>query len=85
MEVKILGSGCSKCRALEANTRQALRDLGIEAEVVKETEVRNIVAYGVLSTPGLVVDGKVEAAGRVPGVGEIKDILSRLRDAPEVR
>ena len=85
MEIKLLDSCCPKCKALEANTRQALRELGVEAPVIHETDIRKIMAFGVLSTPGLVVNGKLESTGRVLGVGEVKDILSRSHHAPEVR
>jgi len=75
MEVSILGSGCANCVALEKNTRAALADLGIDAEVAKVTDVAAIAAYGVMRTPGLVVDGQVVVSGRVPRPEEIAALL----------
>ena len=65
MIIKILGSGCSKCQALTENTRKALADTGREAEIIKVTDFAQIAAHGVMSTPALVVDGKVSSAGKV--------------------
>ncbi len=70
--IEILGMGCSKCNQLEDRAKQAVRDLGIEAEVVKLTDIKTISSYGLLITPALVVDGVVKVAGKVPRVEEIK-------------
>ncbi len=78
MHVKILGPGCRNCRNLEAHTRQALDQLGLDASVEKVTDYAEIAGYGVLSTPGLVVDEKVVVSGRVPGADEIADLLSAI-------
>ncbi len=78
MHVKILGPGCRNCRNLEAHTRQALDQLGLDASVEKVTDYAEIARYGVLSTPGLVVDEKVVVSGRVPGADEIADLLSAI-------
>ncbi|MFH0870319.1 MAG: thioredoxin family protein [archaeon] len=72
MKIEVLGSGCSKCKMLEANARKALEEIGKKAEVVKVTEMDKIIAYGVMSTPALVIDGKVKCYGRIPDVKEIK-------------
>jgi len=77
MIIKILGTGCPKCQALEANTKQALGELKMEATVEKVTEIQDIMSYGVIGTPALVVDEKVEVSGRIPDVSEIKTILSK--------
>ncbi len=77
MKIKILGTGCSNCQKLEANTWQALKELKIEATVEKVTEIVDIVNYGVLGMPALVVNEKVEVSGRVPDVEEIRKILSK--------
>jgi len=77
MIIKILGTGCPNCQKLEANTKQALEELKIEAKVEKVTEIQDIMSYGVMGTPALVVDEKVEVSGRIPDVSEIKTILSK--------
>jgi small redox-active disulfide protein 2 len=76
MIVKILGSGCANCHRLEANTRDALATLGLEATVEKVTDVGDIASYGVMRTPGLVVDEQVLVSGRVPDAREIATLLS---------
>jgi small redox-active disulfide protein 2 len=77
MNIKILGTGCPNCRRLEANTKQALSELKMEAGVEKVTEIQDIMSYGVMGTPALVVNEKVEVTGRIPDVEEIKTILSK--------
>jgi small redox-active disulfide protein 2 len=76
MIVKILGSGCANCHRLEANTRDALATLGLEATVEKVTDFGDIASYGVMRTPGLVVDEQVLVSGRVPDAREIATLLS---------
>ncbi len=76
MIVKILGSGCANCHRLEANTRDALATLGLEATVEKVTDFGDIASYGVMRTPGLVVDEQVRVSGRVPDAREIATLLS---------
>ncbi len=78
MHVKILGSGCANCVNLEKNTRAALATLGLEAEITKVTDFGDIAAYGVMRTPGLVVDEKVLVSGRVPKADEIEGLLGAL-------
>ena len=75
MIIKILGSGCSKCQALTENTRKALADAGREAEILKVTDFAEIAAHGVMSTPALVVDGKVVSVGKVLSPSEIRALL----------
>ena len=65
MIIKILGSGCSKCNQLKENTETALKDAGIEAEIVKVTDFKDIASYGVMQTPALVIDEKVASFGKV--------------------
>lgn len=71
MNVKILGPGCKNCERLEARTREALQELGLDASVEKVTDYAQIAAYGVMKTPGLVVDEQVVVSGRVPTAREI--------------
>lgn len=75
MIIKVLGSGCSNCKKLEENTRKAIEELGIEATIEKVTDFKEIMAYGVMKTPALVVDEKVKIMGRVPSPDEIKKYL----------
>lgn len=80
--VKILGSGCANCQRLNQLTEQALSELGIQAEVEKVTDYTEIAAYGVMSTPALVVDEQVVMAGRIPGLNSLKHTLSERLSAP---
>jgi small redox-active disulfide protein 2 len=77
MEIKILGPGCPKCKTLEKATREAVDQTGVDATVTKVEDIMEIMQYGVMTTPALVVDGKVVVKGRAPGVDEIKNILTR--------
>lgn len=74
--VKILGSGCANCKKLEALAREAAASAGVEAEFVKVTDINAIMAYDLLTTPGLVVDEKLVSSGRVPSLAEIKQWIS---------
>lgn len=78
MIIKILGSGCRKCVALGENAKAAAAAAGKEAELVKVTDFADIAAYGVMSTPGLVIDEKLVSAGKVLSASEIGDLLNRL-------
>lgn len=71
MNIKILGSGCKKCLALARNAQAAAQKAGIDAEIEKVTDIIEIAQYGIMSTPGLVIDGKVVASGRVLSPSEI--------------
>ena len=75
MKIEILGSGCAKCKSLEKNVRQAVSELGIKAEIVKVEDVMEIVNYGVMGTPALVVDGKVKSSGKVLDKEAVKKLL----------
>jgi len=77
MDIKILGTGCPKCKTLEKLTREVLEKNGIEASISKVEDIMEIMKYGVMSTPALVVNGKVEIKGRVPSAAEIKHILTK--------
>jgi small redox-active disulfide protein 2 len=74
--VKILGTGCPNCRKLEAVAREAAASAGIDAEFTKVTDIDAILAYDVLSTPGLVINDKVVSSGRIPTQNEIRQWLS---------
>lgn len=72
MKIEILGTGCPNCKRLEANTIKALEETGKKAELVKVTEIQDIMSYGVMSTPAIVIDGEVKSYGKVNSVEEIK-------------
>jgi len=78
MIIKILGSGCSNCRKLEHNTRKAVEELKIEAQIIKVQNPLEIMSYRIMSTPALVINGKVYIAGRLAKTKEIKEILMRI-------
>ncbi|NTV02225.1 MAG: thioredoxin family protein [Chlorobiaceae bacterium] len=75
-QVKILGSGCARCNQLADAVKAVIAAEGIEASVEKIEDIRQIVGYGVMSTPGLVVDGRVVCSGRLPSNDEIRDMLT---------
>ena len=75
MKIQILGSGCPKCKALAENVEVAARELGLDYEIEKVTEINEIMKFGVMMTPGLVLDGDVKVVGKVPLVSEIKEML----------
>ena len=75
MKIEILGTGCAKCKTLYENTRKAVEESGVSAEVVKVEDMPTIMKYGVMSTPALVIDGKVKSSGKLVSVGEIMGML----------
>ena len=77
MEIKILGPGCSKCKTLDKLTREVVEKNGITATITKVEDIMEIMKYGVMSTPALVVDEKVVVKGRVPSSDEIKQLLTK--------
>ena len=76
MDVKILGTGCVNCKNLETLTRNALHELGLEVEIDKVTDPGEIVSWGVMSTPALVVDDEVVLSGRIPSPDQLKRLLA---------
>ncbi|MBU0809570.1 MAG: thioredoxin family protein [Gammaproteobacteria bacterium] len=76
MIIKILGSGCKKCITLGENTQAALANLGREAQVLKVTDIAEIAAHGVMSTPALVIDDKVVSVGKVLSASDVEKLLS---------
>jgi len=77
MEIKVLGTGCTRCKSLEKATHKAVEELSIDANVTKEEDIVNIMGYGILKTPGLVINEKVVVSGRVPSVNEIKSLITQ--------
>jgi small redox-active disulfide protein 2 len=77
MEIKILGTGCPKCKTLEKLTREVVLKFGIDASITKVEDITEIMKYHIMSTPALVVNEKVEIKGRIPSADEIKQVLSK--------
>ena len=75
MEIKILGTGCAKCKTLEEITRKVVKDNGIDAEITKVEDIMEIMKFNIMTTPALVIDGKVVTKGRIPSADEIKQLL----------
>jgi len=75
MQLLILGTGCAKCTKLYESTEQAAQSLGLQYELEKVTDLKRIMSFGVMTTPALVVDGKVKFSGKVPSVDELKTML----------
>jgi len=74
--LQILGTGCPKCKALEQNTEAAAKELGIDYEIEKVTDINEIMKFGVMVTPALAVDGEVKIAGKVPSVEQLKALIA---------
>jgi small redox-active disulfide protein 2 len=75
MKIQILGTGCPKCRRLAENAQKAVDETGLAAQVEKVTDLNDILAFGVMVTPALVIDGQVKTAGKVPSTEEIKTMI----------
>ncbi|MBU1356052.1 MAG: TM0996/MTH895 family glutaredoxin-like protein [Candidatus Edwardsbacteria bacterium] len=76
MKIQILGSGCPKCKTLNANAEKAVQELGIAAEIVKVTDIKEIMAFGVMLTPALAIDGVVKSTGHLLSPEQIKKLIS---------
>ncbi len=76
MEIKVLGPGCANCRKMEEMAKQAVKELGVNAEVVKITDIGQIAMQGILSTPGLIVNGKIKHSGKpLPSLEKVKELI----------
>jgi small redox-active disulfide protein 2 len=75
-KIQILGTGCAKCKKLTEHAEKAAQELGIDYEIEKVTDIMEIASFGVMMTPGLVIDGKVKTAGKVTSVEEVKKLLT---------
>ena len=77
MEIKVLGTGCPKCKRLGNLVNETIRELGIDASVSKVEDIMKIMEYGILHTPGLVINGKVALSGRLPGKKELAEMFNK--------
>ena len=77
MKIEILGMGCPKCKKLYENAQNAAKELNVQADIVKVEDLQQIVSRGVMTTPALVIDGKVKTAGSVPDVAKIKELIGQ--------
>ncbi len=80
MRIQILGTGCPKCRLLEEHARQAVKELGVNAEIEKVTEIEEIMRFGVMVTPALAINGNVKASGRVLTKDQIAELIRKERN-----
>jgi small redox-active disulfide protein 2 len=76
MKIKVLGTGCAKCQALDKTTREAVKELGIDAEVEYVKDIKKIMEYPILATPGLVIDENLVSSGRVPSKAEVTTFIT---------
>ena len=72
MDIKILGTGCAKCRKVYENAKKAIEELGVDSDVEKVEDIDKIISFGVMMTPAVVINGEVKASGRIPSTEEIK-------------
>jgi small redox-active disulfide protein 2 len=79
LKIQVLGPGCANCQRLETLAREAVAELGIDAEVEKVSDMRQIMARGVMATPGLAVNDKVVSTGRVPSASEVRSLIADAR------
>jgi small redox-active disulfide protein 2 len=81
MLIQVLGTGCAKCRTLYETVNKAVQETGVEALIEKVEDIQQIMAFEILMTPGLVINGEVKAAGRVPNLEEIKKLILEVKAA----
>ncbi len=79
MKIEVVGPGCGRCIATEKNVKEAIKQLGIQAEITKVSDVAEFAKKGVMFTPGVIVDGKVVISGKIPTVDELKEIISERK------
>ncbi len=76
MDIKVLGPGCANCHKMEEMAKQAVKELGVNAEVVKITDIGQIAMHGILSTPGLIINGKIRHSGKpLPSLDKVKELI----------
>jgi small redox-active disulfide protein 2 len=75
MKIEILGTGCAKCHKLDELVRATVKEAGVSADISNVEDIKKIITYGVMTTPALVIDGKVKVAGKIPSLAEIKQLI----------
>ena len=83
MKIKVLGQGCARCHQLEQTTREVVKELGVAAEIEEIKDVKKIMEYPILTTPGLVIDEKLVCSGRVPSKAEVTTFITTALDKEE--
>jgi small redox-active disulfide protein 2 len=81
MQLTVIGPGCARCKALAQFVEQAAKELGLQYELIKVTDLKQIMALGVMMTPALAINGTVKVVGKVPSVAELKTLLSQAAEA----
>ena len=81
MLIQVLGTGCAKCKTLHETVKKAVQETGVEAQVEKVEDIQKIMAFEILMMPGLVIDGEVKTAGRVPKLEEVKELILAAKAA----
>jgi small redox-active disulfide protein 2 len=81
MLIQVLGTGCAKCKTLHEAVKRAVQETGVDAQVEKVEDIQKIMAFEILMTPGLVINGEVKAAGRVPNIEELKNMILAVKAA----
>lgn len=77
MKIEILGTGCAKCHKLDELVRETVKEAGVDAEITKVEDIKKIMGYGVMTTPALVIEGVVKAAGKIPSADQIKEWITK--------
>jgi small redox-active disulfide protein 2 len=80
MEIKVLGTGCPKCKSLEKSVREAVKELGIEASITKVEDIIEIMNFGIISTPGLVINNKIVSSGHLLSVNQVIEIIRKNQE-----
>lgn len=83
MQILVIGTGCAKCKTLAQFTEQAVKELGMAAEINKVTDLKQIMALGVMMTPALAVNGSIKVSGKVPTIAELKVLLKQAAEAEQ--
>lgn len=81
MFIQVLGTGCARCKTLHETVKRAVQETGVDAEIEKVEDIQKIMAFEILMTPGLVIDGQVKTAGRLPNVEEVKKLILAAKAA----